>query len=143
MAELESTIDKKILNDVAQKGIPVTFMVNKYDILPLKVVEERINVWVGEYLKEITKDIENLDYSYILVSSINGHNFDYVIHKIKKIKEKAKENRTPRPKIFVIGNANVGKSSFINKLIRRANRHLSEERRMEKINSFHFSFLST
>ncbi len=108
-------------------------MVNKYDILPTKVVEERIRVWVGEYLKEFTSDIEGLEYSYILVSSLNGHNFDYVIHKIKKIKEFAKENKIPRPKIFVIGNANVGKSSFINKLIRRANRHLSEER-INKLN---------
>jgi ribosome biogenesis GTPase A len=121
------------LKEIAQKNIAITFMINKYDILPLKVVEERINIWVGEFLRDLTRDIEDLEYSYILVSSINGHNFDYVIHKIKKIKELAKENKTPRPKIFVIGNANVGKSSFINKLIRRANRHLSEER-INKLN---------
>jgi 30S ribosome assembly GTPase len=38
------------------------------------------------------------------------------------IKDKAKENRVPRPKIFVIGCTNVGKSSFINKLIMRSNK---------------------
>lgn len=66
-------------------------------------------------------------YSYILVSSRNGHNFDHVIHKIKMIKERAKEDRLLKPKIFVLGNTNVGKSSFINKLVQRSNRFLKSE----------------
>ncbi len=106
----------------------MTFIVNKFDILPAKVIHERVRVWVGEFLKEFTRDIEGLTYSYVLVSSKNGQNFDHVIHKIKMIKEKAKENRVPRPKIFVIGSTNVGKSSFINKLIMRSNKHMDASR---------------
>jgi ribosome biogenesis GTPase A len=79
-------------------------------------------------LKELTKDIP-LDYSYVLCSSKNGYNFDYVIYKLKKIKEMAKEERIARPKIYIIGNTNVGKSSFINKLIQRSNRFLKAEER--------------
>ena len=97
-------------------------------MLPTKVVEERVRIWMGELLRDFTADVPGLDYNYILVSSKNGHNFDYVIHKIKKIREKAKEEKIPRPKIFVVGNANVGKSSFINKLIERSNSHLDESR---------------
>ena len=97
------------------------FIINKYDILPLEVNEERIKIWVGETLKAITKDI-NIEYSYTIVSSKNGYNFDYIIYKLKKIKENAKEERSLKPKIYIVGNANVGKSSFINKLIERTNR---------------------
>jgi ribosome biogenesis GTPase A len=70
-----------------------------------------------------------LNYSYILISSKNGHNFDYVIHKIKDIKEKAKEKRIPRPKIFIVGNTNVGKSTFINKLIQRSNKFIRDNQK--------------
>jgi len=110
----------------------LTFIVNKFDVLPTKVVEERVNIWVGEMLKDLTKDIEGITYNYILVSSITGHNFDYVVHRVKKIKERAKEEKIPRPKIYVIGFANVGKSSFINKLILRANKFV-KERQINKI----------
>lgn len=55
---MESTINKSILNEVKRKEIGITFIVNKYDILPTKAVEERIRIWTGETLKEITKDIE-------------------------------------------------------------------------------------
>lgn len=72
-------------------------------------------------------------YNYLLVSSKNGHNFDYVIHNIKNIKQKAKDNKVIRPKIFLIGNANAGKSSFINKLIQTSNKFLTEERRKKKL----------
>ncbi len=56
-----------------------------------------------------------------------------MIHNIKNIKQKAKDNRVVRPKIFLIGNANSGKSSFINKLIQTSNKFLSEERRKKKL----------
>jgi len=108
------------------------------------VNEERIRIWVGEKLKDLTSNIvknsnkliniqEGLKYNYLLVSSKNGHNFDYVIHNIKNIKQKSKENKVLRPKIFLIGNANAGKSSFINKLIQTSNKFLTEERRKKKL----------
>ena len=61
-----------------------------------------------------------MDYSYILTSSKNGHNFDYLIYKLNKIKEK--NNLKEKRRIFVIGNTNVGKSTFINQLIHRSDR---------------------
>jgi ribosome biogenesis GTPase A len=70
-----------------------------------------------------------LKYNYILISSKTAHNFDYVIHKVKTIKEKSKEEKVLRPKIFVVGNANVGKSSFINKLVQKSHKFLRENQR--------------
>ncbi len=51
-------MNKSILTEIKRKGTGLTFIVNKYDILPTKAVEERIRIWTGETLKEITKDIE-------------------------------------------------------------------------------------
>ena len=48
---------------------------------------------------------------------------------MKKIKEEAKKNRILRPKVYIVGHANVGKSSFINKLIQSSNKFLSTEKK--------------
>jgi ribosome biogenesis GTPase A len=48
---------------------------------------------------------------------------------MKKIKEEAKKNRILKPKVYIVGHANVGKSSFINKLIQSSNRFLSSEKK--------------
>jgi len=56
-----------------------------------------------------------------------------VIYNIKNLKQKAKENRILKPKVFLIGNANAGKSSFINKLIQTSNKFLTDERRKKKL----------
>lgn len=72
---------------------------------------------------------QHIQYSYILVSSKTGHNFDYVVHKLKAIREAARAQNQFKPKVFVLGNANVGKSSFINKLIQKANKFLKETER--------------
>jgi ribosome biogenesis GTPase A len=143
ISDIESTVDNKVLSDLAKKGVTVLFIVNKFDILPKEVSEERIKIWTGEMLKELTKDI-GLNYSYVICSSKNGFNFDYVIHKIRKIKENAKEDRIPKPKLFIIGNTNVGKSSFINKLIQRSNRFLSPEERNKTLynNTFNPNLLN-
>ena len=58
ITDLEATINKTILKEIARKGIGLTFIINKYDVLPTKVIEERIKVWVGENLKDLTKDVE-------------------------------------------------------------------------------------
>jgi ribosome biogenesis GTPase A len=133
ISDIESTIDRRVLSEIAKKGSTVLFIVNKFDILPKDVSEERIKIWVGEMLKDLTKDIQGLSYSYVICSSKNGFNFDYVIYKLKRIKDQAREDRVPRPKLFIIGNTNVGKSSFINKLIQRSNKFLSPEERNKSL----------
>ncbi len=56
----------------------------------------------------------------MIVSSKTGHNFDHVIYKIKKIKEFMNDIKYPR--IYILGYTNVGKSTFINKLIDHSNK---------------------
>jgi ribosome biogenesis GTPase A len=82
-------------------------------------MEDRIKIWVGETLKEICKGIHNLKYSYVILSSKNGYNFDYLLYKIKKLKSNSTESYI-KERVYVIGNTNVGKSTFINQLINRS-----------------------
>ena len=55
--DLETTINQKVLNLIAKKKIEMVFIINKYDILPKEIVEERMKVWVGETLKSITANV--------------------------------------------------------------------------------------
>jgi len=119
--DLETTINKRVLSIIAQKKIDLVFIINKYDVLPKEIIEDRMKVWIGENLKPICAKIPNLSYTYILASSKNGHNFDYLLYKIKKIKESSTTKEKPR--VYVIGNTNVGKSTFINQLIYRSDKY--------------------
>ena len=56
---------------------------------------------------------------------------------MKKIKEEAKKNRILKPKIYIVGHANVGKSSFINKLIQSSNRFISSEKKKKMFYKTH------
>lgn len=55
--DMESTIRIDFLHGLQSKGAKVTFIANKYDVLPTGTTHDRIRVWVGERLKEHCKDV--------------------------------------------------------------------------------------
>ncbi len=61
---------------------------------------------------------------------MNGHNFNYLIYKLKKIRKNPPTKE--KPKIYVIGNTNVGKSTFINKLINRSDNYHKAKPKIHK-----------
>ena len=77
-------------------------VLNKRDLLPLSVKEEKII----EYLKD-----ENLGYDdIVIISSEKNTNMDLLLSKIKKY-QKSKN-------VYVVGYTNAGKSSLISKFIK-------------------------
>lgn len=77
-------------------------VLNKRDLLPLSVKEEKII----EYLKD-----ENLGYDdIVIISSEKNTNMDLLLNKIKKY-QKSKN-------VYVVGYTNAGKSSLISKFIK-------------------------
>ncbi|MDY4788749.1 MAG: ribosome biogenesis GTPase YqeH [Bacilli bacterium] len=97
-----------IINDLSKLLKNEVFVVvNKVDILPKAINEKKIINFVKNQLTKNNikfKDIE-------LVSSVTGYNYDTLFNKISDY-SKGKS-------VYVIGNANVGKSSFINGILRR------------------------
>ncbi len=81
---------------------PTLLVLNKRDILPKSVPDEKIL----SYIKEL--DIPFVD--ILLVSSMKKYHIDELYKKIMKYKVSNK--------VYVVGHTNVGKSSVINQLIR-------------------------
>ena len=77
-------------------------VLNKRDLLPLSVKEEKII----DYIKEMQLGYDDI----VIVSSEKNSNMDLLLNKINKLKTSNN--------IYVIGYTNAGKSSLINKFIK-------------------------
>ena len=97
-----------IINDLSEYIKNEVFVVvNKVDILPKAINDKKIIAFVKHQLAK-----NNIKFKDIaLVSSITGYNYDTLFEKISDY-SKGKS-------VYVIGNANVGKSSFINGILKR------------------------
>ncbi len=93
---------------------PIFVIVNKFDLLPRSLKEERIIQWVKNRLAE--QKVKFVD--IVLISTINNRNVDGLFDRIMQY---ANNNN-----VYVIGNANVGKSSVINVLLKQYNNLTSQ-----------------
>lgn len=85
---------------------PILIAINKIDLLPKSVKPERVIKWVKEKL-----DVLKVKYVDIEVISANKKiNIDSLFDKIKKYSNQRS--------VYMIGNANVGKSSIINAILK-------------------------
>lgn len=87
-------------------GNDILVIANKRDILPKSVKDNRIKHWINRQLKEYgikPKDV-------LLTSAIKNYNLDEIIDAIHNYRH----NRD----VYVVGATNVGKSSFINALLK-------------------------
>jgi ribosome biogenesis GTPase YqeH len=84
---------------------PVVLVANKVDVLPRQTNLAKVEQWLR---REVEKKGIQLE-SVVLVSAGKGHH----VEKVKTIIEKYANTRD----IYVVGTANVGKSTLINRLI--------------------------
>ena len=84
----------------------VLVLANKRDILPKSLKEHRLNTWVRRQFKEY--GIKPLD--VVVTSGKKNMNFDEIFDKID-------EYRHGRD-VYVVGITNVGKSTFINRMLK-------------------------
>ena len=89
----------------------ILVLANKRDILPKSLKDRKIEHWVRRQLKE--ENIKPVD--VVLTSAIKNYNLDLIL-------EKMNQYRQGRD-VYVVGVTNVGKSSFINALLK----HYSQE----------------
>lgn len=84
---------------------PIFVVINKYDLLPKSLKEDKIKYWCSKKLNQL--GIKYVD--IVLISTRNKKNTDGLFQRIY--------NHANHKNIYVIGNANVGKSSLINILL--------------------------
>lgn len=88
-------------------GRKVLVLANKRDIIPSSVKDEKLLNWIKEKLSY--NGIDNV-IDIIMASGQTNYNTDLILDKIDSLRE-GKD-------VYIIGNANVGKSTFINSLLK-------------------------
>lgn len=84
---------------------PILMVANKMDAIPKAVKQNRIENWLRKYLKENGIRVDEL----ILTSAKKRGNIDALLEKIDEMRQGRD--------VYVIGMANVGKSSLINRIL--------------------------
>ena len=91
--------------DIVGNNKDIVLVANKLDLLPKSVKQNKIKQWLFKMLKE--KGIKVKD--VLLISAIKNHGIEEAAARIDELRN-GKD-------VYIIGATNVGKSTFINKLI--------------------------
>ena len=89
------------------KNQKVLVLANKRDLIPSAVKDEKLLKWIKDKLAD--HGIHNI-IDIIMASGQTNYNTDLILEKIDDLRE-GKD-------VYIIGNANVGKSTFINSLLK-------------------------
>lgn len=85
----------------------VLILANKRDLIPSSVKDNKLKEWIRSRLKEL--GISNI-IDIVISSGYTNYNTDMILDKIDSLREKRD--------VYIIGNSNVGKSTFINSLLK-------------------------
>uniref|UniRef100_A0A6A7FZK3 Ribosome biogenesis gtpase n=1 Tax=Hirondellea gigas TaxID=1518452 RepID=A0A6A7FZK3_9CRUS len=111
------------LKDIIGDRHPVILCVNKIDVLPREMSSMRLNRWVQRQ----AANLELWVYDLLLISAAKGANIGKVFEVLRNVC--SNEGRD----LYVIGTTNVGKSTFINSLLKKG--FLKNHRRHETTTS--------
>lgn len=93
---------------------PVILVGNKVDLLPKSAVYSRVTNWLRHLFRKHVASVEQVNLKCVmLVSSLSGINMKRLASRIEKYRDGAD--------VYVVGTTNVGKSTFINRLVHLVN----------------------
>ncbi|TMN21023.1 ribosome biogenesis GTPase YqeH [Lentibacillus cibarius] len=101
--DAEGSIIKSLQRIVGNK--PVILVGNKMDLLPKSTNQRKLTQWLRSEAKKAGITVKDV----YLISSVKGHGITELT--------KAIEHYRNRQDVYIVGTTNVGKSTFINKLI--------------------------
>ncbi|ALX48147.1 ribosome biogenesis GTPase YqeH [Lentibacillus amyloliquefaciens] len=103
--DVDGTLIKSLPRIVGDK--PVVLAANKMDLLPKSTNRNKLTKWLRTAAKEAGLTVE----AVYLISSAKGHGMSNLTEAIEHYR-RGKD-------VYIVGTTNVGKSTFINKLIQR------------------------
>lgn len=87
---------------------PIILVGNKVDLLPRSVNQHQLINWVRSMANEAGLKVKDV----FLISSTKGHGMDDLTNQVEKYRNKKD--------VYIVGTTNVGKSTFINRLINQS-----------------------
>ena len=87
---------------------PIILVGNKVDLLPKSINKNQLIKWIRSIANEAGLQVIDV----FLISSVKGQGMDYLTEQI--------ENYRNKKDVYVVGTTNVGKSTFINRLINQS-----------------------
>jgi len=127
--DFEGSFNPEIIKKACEKKCRLFIIINRMDLLPLGYKIQRITKWI---IQNLSKYISRDQYDLCLVSSRNGEGFKKAISIFKSIEKSLAKKSRKKPKIYVLGATNVGKSTFLNKLIDKTNYHPGKAEELKK-----------
>lgn len=109
LIDFNGSFIQEIYTEASKKHCHMILIANKIDVLPKEYKYSRIHSWVKRQVQSYFDD-----QSICVVSSKTGEGFGRVLHLLRTLNKKY-----PKSTFYVLGSTNSGKSSFLNKLVRR------------------------
>ncbi|SFA69789.1 hypothetical protein SAMN04488072_10185 [Lentibacillus halodurans] len=103
--DVDGTLVKSLSRIVGHK--PVILAANKMDLLPKSTNRNKLIKWLRTTVKEAGISVEGV----YLISSVKGHGMSDLTQAI--------DDHRNEKDVYIVGTTNVGKSTFINKLIQK------------------------
>ena len=124
----EGSLIPQLIDLSKQKEWHLVIVINRLDVLPKYASKPRVETWCRKYINDLMK---GTSHDAFLVSSKTGEGFKPLINKLILLAKQRSIKR--KPSCFVLGNTNVGKSTFINKLIQATNRYPSTHKQTAEL----------
>lgn len=114
--DFEATQIQEIYDIAKKEKCELIVIVNKCDCLPRRVSFDRVQKWA---VAQIKKQIPGYSFTVCLTSAKKAGGLNKVCTIFERFKKEAKESRFMRPRMYVVGCTNSGKSSFLNAVIHK------------------------
>lgn len=101
----ESSVIENLANYINNKRVLI--LANKRDLIPSSVNDEKLTNWIKKRLNDL--GIANI-IDVIISSGYTNYHTDLILDKFEDLRNKKD--------VYIIGNSNVGKSTFINSLLK-------------------------
>lgn len=112
VVDLHGSIIHDIVNLIGGRN-PIIIVVNKCDLLPRGVGENRLRAWIKQEIRQYGLKPHDVQ----LISSITGDGIPGMMRKAAELANTKDQRQLDQPRdIYLVGTTNVGKSTLINKL---------------------------
>jgi hypothetical protein len=118
ISNFEATLPSELIQEIEEKKHRVVFVANKIDTLPRGFTLDRVHLWVKNQLRSRMSP-ETLEQTTICLACAKKHTgVTKILEVLQKLKSQM-QHLPHRPKVYVVGTTNSGKSSLINSIIQK------------------------